>query len=143
MSLPPIIKLAEAVELLEMPAPKLRKLARELGACRVAGRAMFFLEPDIAAIQAHLSSDVGVIYFLRCGPYIKIGYTRSLPRRLSQIRRAIPFAIEVLHAERGTLKDEAAYFERFKEQLYQREWFYHRGALEDFIWEKVGKRGAN
>jgi hypothetical protein len=67
------------------------------------------------------------VYLLQCGPFLKIGYTSTpLAKRLSQIRNACPYAIEVLASRPGTLADETMLHDGAKQWLHDfggRSWY--------------------
>lgn len=140
----------------------LRKRARELGACRVLGKAMILLPEhlliilvtakpdwttddiltwlrddadDLAAEQAaqDFVPATGHVYFLSRGDQIKIGYTSNLQDRLRAFRTATTEPVEVLLLVPGTVDLERYYHQKFAEHRIEREWFSHATELLEFI----------
>jgi hypothetical protein len=64
------------------------------------------------------SSTSGLVYFLRFGDLIKIGFTTNLRQRLSSIPHD-----EVLATVPGTMRDEKHFHQRFAHLRHAREWF--------------------
>lgn len=62
----------------------------------------------------------GVIYFIKTGPHIKIGWTSNLDRRL----RSFPPSSELMAVQPGTRADEAALHRKFAvHRTHGREWY--------------------
>lgn len=61
-----------------------------------------------ACWQASMGGTSSLVYMLKSGPYIKLGFTSqpTLNHRLHQIQNAIPDEIEVLAVRPGTFEDE-------------------------------------
>ena len=75
-------------------------------------------------------SDPGIIYYLRLGEHIKIGYTTDLAKRL----KAYPPMSVLLATHPGTMKTEAQMHEQFAAHLAGRkEWFHVTDELEAHI----------
>lgn len=81
---------------------------------------------------------VGIVYFVRIGDFIKIGYTAALEARLDQFSTASPIAPVLVHHEPGRVADERGYHARFAVLRHRREWFRHEGDLAAFLAEKAG-----
>jgi hypothetical protein len=75
----------------------------------------------------------GTIYFIRCGEFIKIGYTTDLSTRMKSLRQANPSPIDILHSEPGGIVDERAHHKRFAHLRHQGEWFRAADELLVFI----------
>lgn len=69
-----------------------------------------------------------LIYYLRFGDRVKIGYTTNLPLRL----KVIPHD-EVLATEPGTMLDEKVRHARFAPLRIKGEWFRHEEPLTTHI----------
>ena len=65
-----------------------------------------------------------MVYFIRQGEFIKIGFTESPLNRLSQLQTANPNNLEVLLIIDGGRELEVKYHELFKEHIYRGEWFF-------------------
>jgi Meiotically up-regulated gene 113 len=65
----------------------------------------------------------GMIYFIRTGEYVKIGYSTNVPTRLSGIKTATPYDIELLGTCPGTRATEKSLHDRFARLHYRGEWF--------------------
>lgn len=79
-----------------------------------------------------------MIYFIQHGKDgpIKIGYTKSenaLPRRLSFLQIGSPIELHPVGIMDGTLKDEKALHDRFKDDLIRSEWFALTEQITAFI----------
>lgn len=80
-----------------------------------------------------------MIYFVQYGrtPYVKIGYTGQddLLKRISSLQTATPEPLKILAVLDGTTAEEGALHARFSEHevLEDREWFWIRGDLKDFL----------
>lgn len=70
----------------------------------------------------------GVVYFIRLGSLVKIGFTTALAQRL----RDLPFE-EVLGVKPGTMRDEKDLHSRFGHLRQTGEWFRAEPDLLDFI----------
>jgi len=80
---------------------------------------------------------VDTVYLLKCADFLKIGFTSTpLAKRLSQIRNACPFQIDVLAVRPGTLDDEAMLHEGSKEWLHDfggRSWYRDTVELRTYL----------
>lgn len=74
-----------------------------------------------------------MIYFVRAGSRVKIGFTDNLPQRLVQLQtaNADPLILEV--AIDGDRNLEAQFHEQFKDYRLNGEWFSWQGALRMVI----------
>lgn len=79
----------------------------------------------------------GVVYFVRAGDLVKIGFTADLDARLASIATHAPAPPVVLLTVPGTVLDERAYHDRFEAHRAHREWFRLEGELADFIRERT------
>lgn len=139
---------------------RVRKLARDLGACRVMGNRMAFLREDVIEILASQGAETellttnlfpppppaapqprpsihapkqGYIYVIDCDGFIKIGYSTDPRGRLSNLRVSSPLEITVLRVIEGTVADERELHNRFAAQRVRGEWFKREGELAEWI----------
>lgn len=89
---------------------------------------------------------VGPVYFFRCGPYIKIGYSVQPERRLGQIRwgdgTKMPAGVDkestvLLKTEPGGRGREYELHQQFKHLHHWGEWFTEAPELTEYI-ESLG-----
>ncbi len=89
---------------------------------------------DVDAIK----KQPGFVYFLECGGFIKIGYTRrSAEERIADMSTANPLPISLLATMKASPRDEKFLHARFAELRVQGEWFKKERALLLFI-EQLG-----
>lgn len=75
-----------------------------------------------------------VVYFLRAGPFVKIGKSVGDPRgRMQALKTGCPYPIEILAFVNGGLKEERALHKRFAHLREHGEWFRHEGALAEYV----------
>lgn len=81
-----------------------------------------------------------MIYFIQAenGP-IKIGYSRSLEKRLKSLQASNGQKLTVLGTMKGTLKDEKSLHEKFSDYKISSEWFRPYSDLLKFIKENSVK----
>jgi hypothetical protein len=99
---------------------------------------LWMLEPDAEAGQAALRAPVsrryasvpeqGLVYFVRLGSLVKIGFTTDLDRRM----KAVPHE-EILATTPGTMQDERGYHAAFAHLRVVGEWFTPGPDLMDHI----------
>lgn len=75
----------------------------------------------------------GLVYFLYCGGYIKIGYTTDIRQRLNDFHTHSPMPVTLLLTIRGRPEDELSYHEMFGADRVRREWFHLSLDLRDFL----------
>lgn len=81
---------------------------------------------DMKRVEARQTEQVGTIYYVRTGPFVKIGFTGNLRTRLKQY----PPDAELLVTEVGTPKLEKQRHRQFEADLIGRtEWFHPSEAL--------------
>lgn len=78
-------------------------------------------------------AERGIVYFVRAVDLVKIGYTRRLEKRVSQLQGMFPYKIELLLALPGSKALEGAMHRRFVRDRVGREWFRQSPALAAFI----------
>jgi DNA-binding XRE family transcriptional regulator len=74
-----------------------------------------------------------MVYFIRQGEFIKIGFTESPLKRLSQLQTANPTNLEVLLIIDGERDLEAKYHELFKDHAHRGEWFFDCPHIQEHI----------
>jgi len=87
----------------------------------------------------------GCVYFIRCGEYVKIGYSINPLQRLTDLQTGMPYRLEILASEWGTPEDEKFYHAKFKHLRHVGEWFHRTDELSAFIatltqWAGLPKR---
>ena len=76
----------------------------------------------------------GVIYFVRCGDAIKIGFTaQRVEARMDELQTGAPAPLELLGTYPGTRSQEAAVHSKFGKIRSHGEWFTCSDMLLDFI----------
>ena len=63
------------------------------------------------------------LYFIQCGPYIKIGRADQIQKRLGQLRAMNPYEVTLVRYIENAGHLEHHYHEVFKEHHYKGEWF--------------------
>jgi hypothetical protein len=77
--------------------------------------------------------QAGLIYFMRAGRRVKIGFTTNLKRRLSVVQIGCPEPIELLGTMAGTRAIEKGIHRQFITHHQQGEWFTLASEIVDFI----------
>lgn len=94
------------------------------------------------------NTEIGPVYFFRCGPYIKIGYSIDPLRRLREIRTGIgtkvPDDIDrtrtvLVQTEPGGRNRERDLHKQFKHLHHWGEWFTEAPELTEYI-ESLSER---
>lgn len=80
-----------------------------------------------------LLQDDGDIYFLECGEFIKIGFSRNLKGRLDALSCGNPYDVKLLVTIRGGKHIEIDLHERFADAHHRGEWFHKTPELLDFV----------
>jgi hypothetical protein len=75
----------------------------------------------------------GFVYFIRMGPWVKIGYSIDPDRRLRTLQTASPVRLELLFSWPGPAEDEAYVQGLFGEYRAEGEWFRLEGRLADRV----------
>lgn len=78
-----------------------------------------------------------VVYFIGAGPFIKIGYTRDVTRRMIQLCTGCPYPIELLGTISGASGTEAKLHDRFAAHRAHGEWFHRHVEILNFIREPI------
>lgn len=74
-----------------------------------------------------------MIYFVKQGDYVKIGYTNTFKRRLNQLQTSSPVKLEVLALIKGDKSDEKNFHDAFKHINTNGEWFLYNDEIERFV----------
>lgn len=74
-----------------------------------------------------------VVYFVRSGDFIKIGFSKNWPLRFSRLQTSAPTKLEVVHVESGWLQTEKALHRKFRHLHSHGEWFRAEPELLAFI----------
>lgn len=77
-----------------------------------------------------------LVYFIGCGdgnPFVKIGQTRDLHKRVAALRGANPLEITVLLVMRGSTTEERLLHAAFSEYRERGEWFRNEGELAELL----------
>lgn len=92
-------------------------------------------KPIAEEFKSKFSDCVGVVYFIRCGEFVKIGYTRGedAKSRLQSLQTGNPQALELLATAIGDMSDERALHKEFDEYRTAGEWFRNTGRLAAHI----------
>lgn len=85
--------------------------------------ARFCQERPPASLPAEACDPV--IYLLRAGEYFKIGWAKTLEKRIRDIQSCCPETLELIHAipTEEPLATEAKWHHRFKDKRVRGEWF--------------------
>lgn len=101
------------------------------------------------AVQAEsrtesLSTREGSIYFLynEAQGLVKIGFSICPVGRQATIQSACACTLKLVKTIKGkTIKDEKAMHSRFSEYRHDREWFFVKGKLKDFLAQDIDHHG--
>jgi DNA-binding XRE family transcriptional regulator len=74
-----------------------------------------------------------MVYFIKQGDYVKIGFTNRFKTRLTQLQVSSPIRLEVLAIIDGDKSDEQKLHEQFKHISSNGEWFMQCDELKSFI----------
>jgi hypothetical protein len=90
----------------------------------------------------------GVVYFIRSGAHVKIGFTTDLEKRLSTLQTATVDGIELLGTIACTSDRERLFHINFGRCRHRGEWFRIEGDLEAFLRDRFmcarhGAQGAH
>lgn len=87
-------------------------------------------------------SKTGTIYFVRAAESVKIGFTRNIERRFSQLRSALPVEPQLLFTMPGTPVGERALHRRFRASRFNGEWFRYEAAIAAFVEKNIVRTGC-
>jgi DNA-binding XRE family transcriptional regulator len=74
-----------------------------------------------------------MIYFIKQGDYVKIGFTNRFKNRLNQLQVSSPIKLEVLAIIEGEKTNEKNMQEKFKHISTNGEWFMYCDELKSYI----------
>ena len=74
-----------------------------------------------------------MIYFIKQGDYVKIGFTNRFKIRLNQLQVSSPIKLEVLGIIEGDKTDEKYMHDKFKHISTNGEWFVYCDELKSYI----------
>ena len=74
-----------------------------------------------------------MVYFIKQGEYVKIGFTNRFKARLNQLQVSSPIKLEVLGIIDGDKSDEERFHQKFKHIASTGEWFMHCDELKSYI----------
>jgi hypothetical protein len=124
------------------------ELARRRGAVRWSNSGRVEI-PRFTRLKCDdLPADRKGVYFIQCGPFVKIGQAVSVRRRFQGLQQVIPFQLELLgvvelQEGQSLLSLEREYHRRFKSAHQINEWFRLEGELDIFCLELArGERVA-
>lgn len=75
----------------------------------------------------------GFVYLVRCGVFVKIGFTGDVLTRLLTMQTGTPFHLELLASFPGTERHEAELHAQFASLRERGEWFRYEGDLLGYI----------
>lgn len=84
-----------------------------------------------------------VVYFVRAGDKVKIGFSRNLRRRMIDLQNASPIELELIHTMPGSTFTEHKLHVQFSNQRAGGEWFRYEGPIADFIVENEQRSSAS
>lgn len=84
--------------------------------------------------------EIGVVYFLQAGPFIKIGRSQALDRRINDLQTACPYQIDYIGSIVGGAKEETMLHRRFAHLRSSGEWFHATPALVDHVNSLLGAK---
>lgn len=65
----------------------------------------------------------GYVYFLECGDFVKIGFSKKPDDRFHSLKVSLPFKIKYVRQISGNIRDEKKLHLRFKKWHVKGEWF--------------------
>jgi len=82
----------------------------------------------------------GFIYVVRAGGRVKIGFSKDVKRRISELQTFFPDELELLLATPGSIVIERSLHDRFKEFAIKREWFRYAEPIAAFVAKERERR---
>jgi len=72
------------------------------------------------------------IYFIKCGKYVKIGYSNNIQRRLYNLKTANPYELTLIFTIKGNREKESRIHKLFKQYgtYHKGEWFKYDEFME-------------
>ena len=65
----------------------------------------------------------GIVYFVRCEDYVKVGYSRDLKTRISDLQVGCPYFLELIAAVPGPESLEWIFHTVLRNKRFRGEWF--------------------
>lgn len=91
-------------------------------------------ESDYDCLDLQLARPCNVVYFLKAGPFIKIGFTgRMVQSRIDQLKTGCPYEIRLLATIDGDISTERTLHGRFAKHRANLEWFHAADEIMSFI----------
>ena len=75
----------------------------------------------------------GVVYFVRCEDYVKIGFSQDLKTRISDLQTACPYELELIAAIPGEWSLEGIFHNVLRDKRIRGEWF----VLDDDLRQRI------
>jgi hypothetical protein len=82
----------------------------------------------------------GLIYFIRAGETVKIGYTMNVAKRMAGLQSCNPETLELLAAFHGGQADERSVHRIFASLHLRGEWFRYDKAVIEYIDWRMGRK---
>ena len=73
-----------------------------------------------------------MIYFIKCGDFVKIGYSSNVTKRMNVLQTASPRKLYLLSSFYGTRKDEKQIHRKFKKERQRGEWFNLTNEIREY-----------
>lgn len=74
-----------------------------------------------------------MVYFIKCGNFVKIGFSKNPRERLNCLQTANPNKLKLIATIKGNFKTEKGLHEAFSKYRHNREWFRYDGHLKACI----------
>jgi hypothetical protein len=145
MTLPETTTPAELAQRMGWSEDRVKRLAKQLGACRILGGRMRFLPEDVAVVLEAMPGrkvipeptpprrKESVVYFVAVRGFVKIGWTTDWPKRLASLQGANPEKLEILLILGRPAIYEKTLHTTFAEHRGNGEWFKDCHEIRAFI----------
>ena len=81
-----------------------------------------------------------MIYFIKCGDFVKIGYSKSVEKRLKSLQTANPNQLEIISSFDGNRKEEEHIHYRFRKFKVSGDWFILTDEIKEYAIKRKGKK---
>lgn len=108
-----------------------------------AERFMEGWRPSVQRVKRSKKRVVGLIYFVRTPRAIKVGFAKSLARRLADLQTSNAEELTVLGAIEGNYETEKAILLHLSEYRIRGEWFRDVPPVVDYIQGLITERGIS
>src|SRR5262249_28266675 len=88
---------------------------------------------DRLPIGMKFAEQMGLVYFVETGDFIKIGHTKNWRVRLTSLQTSSPTKLTILHLEPGDVSQEKALHRKFRHLHNHGEWFRKGADLIAYI----------